>query len=58
MILTKEVPETGGDLYIVVHCVLHEQSNNTQKLWEEKGYNLIGVSDQLLCVMNTKFQVN
>ncbi|CAG2220638.1 unnamed protein product [Mytilus edulis] len=37
MILTKEVPETGGDLYIVVHCVLHEQSYNTQKLWEEKG---------------------
>ncbi|XP_076099328.1 uncharacterized protein LOC143068869 [Mytilus galloprovincialis] len=58
MILTKEVPETGGDLYIVVHCVLHEQSNNTQKLWEEKGYNLIGVSDQLLCVMNTKFQIS
>ncbi|XP_071162720.1 uncharacterized protein [Mytilus edulis] len=58
MILTKEVPETGGDLYIVVHCVLREKANNTQTLWEEKGYTLLGVSDQLLFVMNTKFQIS
>ena len=58
LILTKNIPETEGDLSVVVQCVLCRKKKLVQENWDRRGYKLLSCSEPVVCIENSIFQVN